>query len=200
MSKTTYNRRKEQGLCVICGKTEPRQGGVTCEKCLEKQRNYQRETRQFYREIGICPRCGTNKLFGDEKTCPECLAREAVIRKKSRGKLKKTDAEYARENQERLKKLGLCRTGCGRKRAEGHTYCETCLVKHRERNQKKRQENSLNRSERPSYGLCYTCGKALDREGGICVKCAEIMTKNLPKTRDNKYWRNSNDVVFSGKE
>lgn len=199
MSSGTYNRRKEQGICVICGKEKSRKNSVACEWCSEKQRIYIKETRDFYRKLGYCPRCGKNKLFGDEKTCPECLAENAIIKKRSREKLKKTDMDYFRERQERLKQAGLCCTGCGRKRAEGKTYCKICLIKHRERSReyrRKKKGQDLQRSERPSYGLCYTCGAELDRDRRACVKCAEKAAKNLHKTRDNKLWRKSNNLLF----
>lgn len=72
MSKTTYERRKSQGLCVSCGKVRSVQGKVMCAECAEKKKIYQRETREYLRNMGLCPRCGKNKLFGNEKECPEC--------------------------------------------------------------------------------------------------------------------------------
>ena len=75
MSKTTYDRRKEQGICVICGKEKPKEGYICCEQCKEKRKIYQRETREYYRNLGICSRCGKNKLFGEENECPECMAK-----------------------------------------------------------------------------------------------------------------------------
>lgn len=201
-NKAEYNRRKEQGICVICGKEKAGDGKVACEKCLENRRNYQRETRKFFRKMKICPRCAKNKLFGEEKTCPECLAQNIIMRKKTCIKKDKTNMDYFNERQETLKELGLCRTGCGRKRAEGKTYCETCLVKHREASRERSRRKSrdgLSRSERPNYGLCYTCGDQLDRDGRICSKCAEKMTLNLPKVHDNKNWRKQNANLFTSR-
>lgn len=33
---TTYNRRKEEGVCVYCGKKPPRSGKIGCADCAEK--------------------------------------------------------------------------------------------------------------------------------------------------------------------
>lgn len=198
-SKEEYNRRKEQGICVKCGKEKASMGRVACIKCREKQKNASKERREFYISFGYCPRCGKNKLFGDERTCPECLAENAIIKKRSREKLKKTDMDYFRERQECLKQAGLCRTGCGRKRVDGKTYCEICLIKHNKKAReyrRKTKKQDIQRSERPSYGLCYTCGKTLDREGRMCIKCAEKATKNLPKKRNNRIWSEDNKIVF----
>lgn len=54
----------------------------------------------------------------------------------------------------------------------------------------------MERSERPNYGFCYTCGNPLDRDGRVCKKCAEMMKKNLPADRDNEAWRNDNNLIF----
>lgn len=199
MNKNSYRRRKEDGICVLCGIAKADEGYATCEDCREKQRIERKKTREFYRNMGICPKCGKNKLFGDEKTCPECLARLAITRKKSMKKLGKTDMDYFRANQDRLKKEGLCRTGCGRERAVGKTYCKLCLAKHNDRAKaysRMKTKGGLARSERPSYGLCYTCGEPIDRDGRVCKKCAEILKNNLPEKRDNPNWRKQNAMLF----
>lgn len=188
-----------QGLCVRCGKVREDQSKVMCTECAEKQKICQRETREYLRNMGLCPRCGKNKLFGNEKECPECVAMMYEINQRSRKRRNVTAMDYYRKDIVRLKENGLCRGCRKRKVAEGHTYCTICLVKHRERSKeyrKKKVENGLERSERPSYGLCYTCGEPLDREGRVCKKCAEIMTNNLPRDRNNLAWRNSNKLIF----
>lgn len=70
---TTYQYRKENGLCVFCGKTKATGGRVTCDSCREKTNKANRETREYLKRIHVCPKCGKNKLVGDKKTCPECL-------------------------------------------------------------------------------------------------------------------------------
>lgn len=202
MSKTTYENRKSKGLCVKCGKAQAIQGKVMCTECAEKQKIYQREIREFFKNMGLCPRCGKNKLFGDEKECPECSAMMYELNRKSRERRNVTAMDYYRKDIQRLKEQGLCRSCRKRKVAEGHTYCSVCLVKHRERSReyaRKKSRIGLERSERPNYGLCYTCGNPLDRDGRVCRKCAEKMAKNLPAHRDNLSWRNNNKIIFKNK-
>lgn len=200
MSKTTYLRRKSEGLCVKCGKTKAVQGKVMCVECAEKQKIYQKETRVYFKNIGLCPRCGKNKLFGDEKECPECLAMMYEVNRKSRERRNVTAMEYYRKDIQRLKEQGLCRSCRKRKVAEGHTYCQKCLEKHREQVEKYRRKMDkigLTRSERPNYGFCYTCGNQLDRNGRICERCAETMRKNLPIKSDNQNWRKENKLIYN---
>lgn len=199
MSKNTYQNRKEKGLCVICGKVPAREGRVACKQCAKKQEDYQRKTREFRRNLGFCSRCGKNKLFGKEKECPECVAMMYESNRKSRERRNVAAMDYYKKDIARLKEQGLCRSCRKRRVAYGHTYCENCLVKHRKQNKEyriRKEKNWLERSERPNYGLCYTCGKPLDRDGRICIKCAEKMTKNLPKTHDNKIWREDNKLLY----
>lgn len=196
MNKNQYQKNKENGRCVVCGKPA-RENKVHCEECRQKKAIYQRETRAFRVKMGLCPRCGKNKLFGDERTCPECLAQDMIYKKKSRENTGKTDMDYYKELQKQYAENNLCRTGCGRERFGGTTYCETCLIKHRERNKKYRmKKNGMERSERPSYGLCYTCGNSLDGNKRLCNKCSEKVKKNLPKKSGNEYWRKDNRMIF----
>lgn len=196
MLNKTYERRRTLGLCPICGKEREDDRYIYCGKCREKEKIKSRENRAFYRNLHFCPVCRKNKLFGSEKTCPECVANSMIASAKSRDKLGKTKKDYDIEWQRKLKEQGICRTGCGRKRTEGHTYCEVCLARQRERLKEKLNRVGIQRSERPSYGLCYTCGEPLDREGNICSKCAEKMTKNLPKIRYNEVWKKDNKRIF----
>lgn len=199
MSKATYQKRKTEGLCVKCGKTKAEQGKVMCYECAESQKIYQRETRAYLRNLGICPRCGKNKLFGAEKECLECTVMMYEINKKSRERRNISAMDYYRKDIKRLKEQGLCRNCRHRKVAEGHTYCPICLAKKREKGReyrRKKDKVGTERSERPNYGFCYTCGDSLDRDGRVCKKCAETMAKNLPADRDYKAWRNDNKLIF----
>lgn len=170
-----------------------------CTECAEKVKIYERETRAFLKNLGLCPRCGKNQLFGDEKECLECRAMMYELNKKSRERRNITAMDYYRREIKILKEHGLCRSCRKRKVAEGHTYCSICLARKLERGKelrKRKEKVGLDRSERPSYGFCYTCGEPLDREGRICKKCAEIMTANLPWNSDNKNWRADNKLIF----
>ena len=199
MDKITYDKRKSLGLCVTCGKEKSKEGYVCCEQCKEKQKNYQRENREYYRSLGFCPRCGKNKLFGQEKECPECLAKMYEWNIKSRQKRKFNASEWYKKDIAMLKENGLCRSCRKKPVKEGHTYCEVCLIKKRERGREyraKKKNDGINRSERPNYGLCYFCGDKIDRDGRCCRNCAEKATKNLPRINKNEIWRRDNILVF----
>lgn len=183
MSTETYARRKLQGICVKCGKNEAIANRVLCVSCAEKQRKYAKENRDFYKKHKICPRCGKNKLFGSENTCPECLAKNMIDCKKWQSK-QGGSSEYYKKDIAKLKEKGLCRSCRRRSVEQGHTYCPICLEKKREKSRlyrarTKDKKCEISRSERPSYGLCYTCGEKIDRDGRVCKKCAEKLQKNF---------------------
>lgn len=200
MSDSTYTNRKKAGLCVKCGKTKEVKEKVMCSICAEKQRVYQKETRDFLKRMGLCPRCGDKKLFGDEKECPECLAKMYEVNKRSKMNRNFNNSEFYKKDIKILKEKGLCRSCRKKKVKEGHTYCEICLIKKRERARiyrRKKDKLGIDRNERPNYGFCYICAEELDRDGRICKKCSERATSNLPETRDNKYWREQNKIIFN---
>lgn len=70
-SAELYKSRKESGLCPRCVKPLDRDGHY-CSECLEKEREYRRETKKFCKAHGICPVCHKEKLYGDEKQCILC--------------------------------------------------------------------------------------------------------------------------------
>lgn len=194
MNQKTYQKRKALGVCVYCGspKEEGRGSKCMCASCSEKQRAYKDETRKFLKNIGLCPKCGKNSLWGNEKMCLECSATAYEENRRNREKRNAYAKEYYKKSMEELKKLGLCRSCRKRNVEKGHTYCSTCLAKKRERSHGK---VDIPRNERPSYGLCYICGRSLNGNKKICPQCSEKMTKNLPKMGDNIYWRRQNRLL-----
>lgn len=38
MKNNTYNRRKEDGVCIYCGKMPPRSGKLVCADCAKKRK------------------------------------------------------------------------------------------------------------------------------------------------------------------
>ena len=133
--KEKYHFRKEQGLCVRCGKNKAEEGRVLCNNCKAKQSEYYNETRQFFKDLGLCTRCHKNRIFENETLCPECRARrmdynEKFIRENPE-KVRATHGLVYRKRRERLKKQGLC-TACGKRPAvEGKCRCQICLEKKR---------------------------------------------------------------------
>ncbi len=194
-SAKLYKNRKDNGLCPRCGNSLDREGHY-CSNCLEKINEYHRKNRRFYSEHNICTECGKEIVFGGDKICPECRAKMNNGRKPLTDEQKKRYGERFKKQQKSLygqrKKRGIC-TRCGKRKAEkGKAKCLICLAKDAGLHKKSR----ISRSERPGYGFCYICGEPLDREGSLCKKCAETMTVNLPKYRNNESWRSDNKLIF----
>lgn len=175
--KELYRSRKAKGLCVKCGKVPPRENRVMCAECAEKERKYENESRAFCRSVGICPVCQKNKLFGDERNCPECRAKNYA-----RNLNKPNIVRHINTTHYKRKTEGLC-IKCGeRPPVFGRVSCSYCLIKEQQRAKDyraKKSKTGVPRYERVSYGLCYTCGEKIDRDGRVCQKCADKMTKNL---------------------
>ena len=153
----------------------------------------------WYKEMGICPQCGTNKASPHRVRCEECLIKNAESSEKQRQKKSQTirkqkHKSYIRSLRQSRKESGLC-VWCGKPICSSSTvFCIDCKIKNQRRNEQRKI--GIERSERPSYGFCYTCGEPLNRTGRVCKKCAEMMTDNLPKERDNVNWRNDNKFIF----
>lgn len=63
--------RKQDSLCVTCGKTPPREGILNCDSCADKWNRYSKEHSARYRSEGRCS-CG-NPAAPGKKTCQKCL-------------------------------------------------------------------------------------------------------------------------------
>lgn len=182
MSKTTYLRRKEQGLCTKCGGEieQERKGKTMCGLCTAKDTAYKRDIAEFCRELRICPRCHKNKLVGDEKNCPECRAKNYISLERQKKNNPKSiavrDANHKAHRkilyQER-KTQGLCVT-CGNPLMNsdlGLVNCRFCREKHK----KYKLVSVKPRSEYKSsiwkrQGLCPFCGDTLYGKHGLCKK------------------------------
>lgn len=198
-----FRRRKEQGLCKMCGEPLDREG-TFCKKCCEKINKQNRETRAFYIEIGVCPMCRKNSLIGTEKLCKECAAKKAETAAKCRDKNRelynKNHREYRKVIYRERKDAGIC-VRCGKRKArEGKAMCPICAKKdaeyHRTRYANTKHNVDVPRSERPDHGLCYICGAPIE-SGKICETCRKRLIKNLQKSKGNNYWRRDNKVAFA---
>lgn len=62
---TTYKRRKQEGLCPMCGGPRPDDSPyIACLTCREKDRGYGAASRPRRRLAGRCRHCGTPALPG----------------------------------------------------------------------------------------------------------------------------------------
>lgn len=193
MSKTTYLRRKAEGVCVWCA-GELDGNGIICKSCRDKQSQRRKEDRKFFKSMGICPRCKKNKLMGSEKNCPECLAYMQIVNQKSKDKEK--EKIYYKQRYENLKTKGICTKCSKRKSVTGKTYCSICLANKRER-ERKRRGFDIDRNERPNYNQCYFCGVDIESGKRTCESCRQRCIDNLPiEPHKNMDWARDNRAIF----
>ena len=115
--------------------------------------------------------------------------------KKSDTERKRIVANQRREQGLCYKKCGKCYK-CGKRKAEG--LCGICKAKSKAYKDKKRAD--ISRSERPNYGLCYTCGKQELYDGHkVCKNCYDIRMKCMEAAwakPSNEYFKELNHLVF----
>lgn len=205
LSARYYRGKKDNGLCPRCGKPLDREGHY-CSSCLEKNRIYHQENRDFFRENHLCTECGKVKVFGDDKICPECRAKRQSWRKPLTEEQKERYGLHFKSQQRMLYREraenGIC-TRCGkRKVAPGKKKCSICLEKDAEQHRKKYMDMPNIREFRKKNNLCYFCGDKIDLPTGrICSCCMEKFKKNGEKYGGrNRYWKKDNEMIFGGKK
>ena len=199
--KERYEKRKQSGMCVKCGKVPPRPNRVCCETCAEKDRVRRDETREFFKKMGLCARCGKHKVYGSRVECLDCAEHMSKLNFVCRNKNKAIIAEKARKKLAELKEKGICCKCKHRAVVPGKTYCPICLYKKRERSREERnrkRNDFIPRSERYSYGLCYRCGDKLDTDKRLCSKCSNALVENFKgKRAENHIWKQNNQLLFA---
>ena len=75
------------------------------------------------------------------------------------------------------KEQGLC-TRCGKRKATNGTVCLDCYAKRR------RKKYGIERSERPTYGECYICGRDVLKGKRVCESCYHRLLINTGKMND----------------
>ena len=141
MTETEYARfyyinRKINGLCPRCGKELDREGHY-CSTCLQKNNDYQNETRAFLKSIGICPICRKEQLYGDERRCLECKAKTfgyvKPLTEEQKIRYGNNFKEYQRNLYRERAEQNIC-TKCGKRKAKhNRKKCEICLEKDSQR-------------------------------------------------------------------
>lgn len=148
-AKEVYYWRKENHICVRCGKESADEGYVTCLACRMEQREKSRERynldikvsratlRAERRKAHLCQQCG-KPVYKNHAYCYEHYLRQ-----------KRASREYSdRVRNKNFKAQGLCRI-CGKplcKRDDGKqsAYCEEHYKQYKERailSSEKRKEN-----------------------------------------------------------
>lgn len=193
----TQEERKKLGLCVQCGKQPAKANRVRCDDCLKKQANESKKYRDYRKDLGYCPRCGKNKIYCNESICEECNELVSKYRLANKDKIKEQQKISSKERSKKLKALGIC-VRCGKRKAKsGKADCEICLAK--VRNAYHKNKTNIDRSEWPSYGICYLCGDSLDTDKKLCSKCVAKMTKNIKgKQVKNLKWQKDNNLIWKG--
>lgn len=106
LSKETYLSRKENGLCVRCGRPAiPNK--TLCESCKGNRPYYRRKAQ------GLCPRCGSKPLPG-KVFCFECL-------------------QSAKEEQNWYRQHGICISCRSDNAMIGKILCPECDERNLER-------------------------------------------------------------------
>lgn len=173
--KERYDYRKENGLCVKCGK-EKHIPNVLCESCLEKQAKSRKEIKARFieRRISnkICVDCGKpNDSENSKYYCKAC--------NEKRNKSSKETYKAYQKN----KVCPMCRIN---KLFGDEKICVECRVKDLERHEKLRKEKSEHynnvskisnrklRTNRKINGLCVRCGNKLnDLRYSNCEMCRQ---------------------------
>jgi len=174
-----YERLKLAGLCVFCGKAQPRTGMVSCRDCA----NDFRERRERRIEAGLCPDCRGPIGDASFSSCASCRAEQRRLESQRRkqglcpqcgdpaleGRVMcathaMADTEYHAERYRGLKDRGLCR--CKKPLEPGLSTCREC----RERT----EAAELARvTARRSRGVCIKCGAPAVDGLTVCEKHRE---------------------------
>ncbi len=91
-SKTTYQQRKENGICTRCGKRKAEDGKVKCRICLNhdaylhRKREFQKgNINEVKEKNNLCYMCGNKIDVKSGKLCSKCLKRCEENGRKSSG-------------------------------------------------------------------------------------------------------------------
>lgn len=159
LSKTTYEKRRELGLCIQCGESVV-DNKSTCPGCTEKANECRRRRSEKRKASGCCVNCKEPAMPGCA-TCKDCS---------------KKSSQACLTRYYKRKEIGQCRD-CGLPAInEGDSRCPTCAEKFRvyqsERVDRKRQA-----------GICLFC-PLLTRSGRkTCLKCALAISTRQQEAR-----------------
>lgn len=133
----TRTRRREAGLCTVCGKPRDDEKYLTCSACREKIRKrkgkkkaaYQKSWYSRMREEGRCVSCG--------KWAEPGRARCRACQKKSTDAAKIRDPDGIRKRELRQARIdaGLC-IDCGSPVQPGKCRCKRCIERRRDSTRK----------------------------------------------------------------
>ena len=79
MIKEVYEKRKQEGLCVHCGKPTAYVAlglSTMCNRCKLRKSEQQRARYQAYKASGICVICNFERARPGKVTCEKCAKRQ----------------------------------------------------------------------------------------------------------------------------
>lgn len=178
--------RKENNLCVWCGKPLDREGAI-CQACANKSKERSKERRDYLLKIGVCPVCGKRPITtGGYKSCVVCRTHASDREKNLRTKEKSEHLSiYYKQKRTARESQGLC-TVCGKNKAEpGFKTCLDCRKKKRKYNHIYVTKYTLSDRELwKGQGRCARCGSEDMHEASVlCEKCYQNSCKALEKAR-----------------
>ena len=199
--KQRYELAVSRGMCPHCRKPAGPGGFVLCKDCREKSRGATAERRKFLKGMGFCVRCGCEKALPGRTLCYECTEKNSEAHAEYRAAHLSHEKEWHRQHRARLKEAGIC-TACRKREArEGRTECALCAEKHKKRSRALRVSKGvgISRSERPAYGMCYTCGAPIGEGERLCGACKEMTTANLRNSAPGREhpWRLDTEAMFA---
>lgn len=188
-----YGELKALGKCTSCQNDNDTPEFSKCSRCRERNRKWDRETRQWYGEHGICNRCHKYDVAPGKKMCYECLAYYCNwqnTKRKLTDEQKQQHNDYLRKRYQIRKENGLC-VKCGKSRgySRSNTMCNECYQKHRRMKSKAYWDKiDIPRKARPDHGLCFICGKPYEsNEYKLCDDCREV-SRQAALAEDKTNW------------
>ena len=112
---TTYNKRKESGVCVACGMRYSNNGTLFCDICREKRNRQTKKDKAQLRAKRLCVDCRQPLINEQGIRCLAC---------------KEKDAKSVLNRRQQHRDSGLC-VYCGRRATVGKKFplCEDCWFK-----------------------------------------------------------------------
>ncbi len=178
-SKECYLLRKEQGLCVQCGK-EKTVNTVYCNDCKEVQRRSSKKRYLLLKEQELCVVCGKKEALDSLVRCKKCKQFEK--RYSQSEERKRTNKDNSKKRYSLLKEQGLC-IDCGKKKATDSVYCNDCGKSRKSYSQSEKGKR-ISRSGSKRFYLSL-------KQQGLCVICRKKTVDSVRCDECNKQYYQS---------
>lgn len=146
-----------------------------------------------------------------DKHCEDCEIEECLLKRppwdwRPAERTRSEQSKQARRSYQAKKRelcvaFGVCRE-CMCRDATYGKKCLECHVKEHKRNEARR--DGIHRSERTAYGLCFFCGKPVEKGFRTCPEHHKIVASNILHTdysnNKNHIWRKRDKLIFTRKK